>query len=120
MFSTLLSSLFSRRAQAQDTPSEDDFEFVEPPRLIARAFRRPFFRHGALVFGEGQRLNVAVKDLSAGGARVEFFVRTPLPEDVILCEPSLRLRCRAKVVWQSQGVAGLAFIEPQTARSAAA
>lgn len=117
MLSNLVSSLFARRAQPEAAP--DDFEVVEAPRLIERAFRRPFFRQGALVFEDGQRLNIAVKDLSAGGARVEFYVRTTLPENVMLCEPTLRLRCRAKVVWQDEGAAGLAFIEPQAASSAA-
>ncbi len=117
MLSSLVSSLFSRRAEPETAPQE--FEIVEAPRLIERAFRRPFFRHGALVFEDGQRLNVAVKDLSAGGARVEFYVRTMLPDNVMLCEPTLRLRCRAKVVWQEEGAAGLAFTEPQAVDSAA-
>ncbi len=119
MLSKLVTSLFSRRAHQPDTASNDEFELVEPPRLIARAFRRPFFRHGALVFEDGQRLAIAVKDLSEGGARVEFYVRTTLPENVMLCEPTLRLRCRAKVVWQEEGVAGLAFVESVAATSAA-
>jgi hypothetical protein len=117
MLSNLVSSLFSRRAEPEAVPAE--FEIVEAPRLIERAFRRPFFRHGALVFEDGQRLNIAVKDLSAGGARVEFYMRMTLPENVMLCEPTLRLRCRAKVVWQEEGAAGLAFVEPQAATSAA-
>ncbi len=118
MLSNLISSLFTRRAEVEAAPDET-FEVVESPRLIERAFRRPFFRHGALLCEDGQRLNVAVKDLSDGGARVEFYVRTTLPDNVMLCEPTLRLRCRAKVVWQSDGVAGLAFTEPQAATSAA-
>ena len=117
MFSSFVSSLFSRRAAPEAAP-EEPFEVVEPPRLIERAFRRPFFRHGVLLFEDGQRLNIAVKDLSEGGARVEFYVRTTLPDNVMLCEPTLRLRCRAKVVWQSDGAAGLAFIEPSAASAA--
>lgn len=117
MLSNLVSSLFSRRAEPEAAPA--DFEVVEAPRLIERAFRRPFFRHGALVFEDGQRLNIAVKDLSTGGARVEFYVRTTLPDNVMLCEPTLRLRCRAKVVWQTENAAGLAFIEAHAASSAA-
>ena len=117
MLSNLVSSLFSRRAQPEAAPEE--FEVVEAPSLIERAFRRPFFRHGALVFEDGQRLSIAVKDLSVGGARIEYYVRTTLPDNDMLCEPTLRLRCRAKVVWQTEGAAGLAFIEPQAASSAA-
>lgn len=94
-------------------PQEETFEVVEPPKLMARAFRRPFFRHGALMFEDGQRLDVAVKDLSVGGARIEYYLRTELPENVLLCEPTLRLRCRAKVVWQIEGAAGLCFVQAQ-------
>jgi hypothetical protein len=119
MLSNFVASLLSRRAQVETEAPASDFEVVESPRLMERAFRRPFFRHGALLFEDGQRLNIAVKDLSEGGARVEFYVRTTLPENVMLCEPTLRLRCRAKVVWQIEGAAGLAFIEPQVASSAA-
>ena len=118
MLSNLITALLSRQS-AKPVPATDEFELVEPPRLIERAFRRPFFRHGALLFEDGQRLNVAVKDLSAGGARVEFYLRATLPENVLLCEPTLRLRCRAKVVWQEDGAAGLAFQEPQACTSAA-
>jgi hypothetical protein len=118
MFSNLVSSLLSRR-QHEAALASEDFEVVEAPKLMERAFRRPFFRHGALLFEDGQRLNIAVKDLSVGGARVEFYVRQTLPDNVLLCEPTLRLRCRAKVVWQTEGAAGLAFIEPHVASSAA-
>jgi len=117
MLSKLISSLFSRPAQPE--AAAEEFEVVEAPRLMERAFRRPFFRHGALVFKDGQRLNIAVKDLSEGGARVEFYMRTTLPENVMLCEPTLRLRCHAKVVWQTENAAGLSFTEPHAASSAA-
>lgn len=116
--SNIISSLLQRRAEPETAP-EEPFEVVESPRLIERAFRRPFFRHGALVFEDGQRLNVAVKDLSEGGARVEYYVRTTLPDVVMLCEPTLRLRCKARVVWQSDGAAGLAFTQPKAETSAA-
>lgn len=119
MFSKFFSFLRSQPASHDGEAVNDDFELVAPPRLIERAFRRPFFRHGALLFEDGQRLNIAVKDLSPGGARVEFYVRTTLPENVMLCEPTLRLRCRAKVVWQMEGAAGLAFLERAPASSAA-
>ena len=119
MLSKLVSALSSRRARDQTAVAPEEFEIVEPPQLIERAFRRPFFRRGVLVFEDAQRVEIAVKDLSAGGARVEFCLRAPLPENVMLCEPTLRLRCRAKVVWQTEGAAGLAFIDPPAASSAA-
>lgn len=57
----------------------------------------------------GERLSVAIKNLSESGARVEYFVRRELPAFVVLIEPVLRIKHRARVVWQRDGVAGLAF-----------
>lgn len=112
--SAFAASLLQREQPGAAQP-EEAFEVVEPPKLIARAFRRPFFRHGSLMFEDGQRIDVAVKDLSIGGARIEYYVRAELPERVLLCEPTLRLRCRARVVWQIEGAAGLSFVGTQTA-----
>jgi hypothetical protein len=109
-----IAAALTGRAPAQ-TETAEEFEVVEPPKLMARAFRRPFFRHGSLLLEDGQRIDVAVKDLSVGGARVEYYVRTELPERVLLCEPTLRLRCRAKVVWQIEGAAGLCFVQENSA-----
>ena len=111
--SALAAALTGRGAEPTETAEE--FEVVEPPKLIQRAFRRPFFRHGSLLLRDGQRIDVAVKDLSVGGARIEYYVRTELPEDVLLCEPTLRLRCRAKVIWQIEGAAGLCFVQEKSA-----
>src|ERR1700741_676559 len=74
-----------------------------------RSPRQPVFRNGTLIFEDGDRLAVVIKDLSDGGARVEFFVNRPLPETMILSEPTLKLRRRACVVWQRDGAAGLVF-----------
>jgi hypothetical protein len=68
------------------------------------------FRNGALAYGSGHRMAVVIKDLSDTGARVEFFQKVTLPIMVTLTEPTLRLRRLAHVVWQIDGVAGLAFI----------
>ncbi|MGQ0531697.1 MAG: hypothetical protein ACT4OF_03275 [Caulobacteraceae bacterium] len=42
---------------------------------------------------------------------MEYFTRRDLPETVILVEPTLRIKSRAGVVWQGDGVAGLAFVD---------
>lgn len=70
------------------------------------------FRHGVVIIESGQKLSVAIKSLSETGARVEFFTAVTLPPTVLLSEPTLRLRRRARVVWQRDGVASLEFIEP--------
>jgi PilZ domain len=76
-----------------------------------RAPRQPLFRTATLVTSGGARQNVAVKDLSETGARIEFHTRSELPSIVMLIEPTLKVHKRARVVWQTEGVAGLQFIE---------
>jgi len=78
-------------------------------RQIERAVRQAVFRQGALILVNGEKLRVALKDISATGARVEYFERRELPSLVVLVEPTLKIKSRARVVWQREGVAGLAF-----------
>ena len=80
-------------------------------RQVERAVRQAVFRQGALLLADGEKLRVAVKNISASGARIEYFARRDLPEFVVLVEPTLRIKSRARVVWQREGVAGLAFVE---------
>lgn len=79
-------------------------------RQVERAVRQAVFRQGALILADGERFPVALKNISASGARVEYFTRRDLPEIVILVEPTLRIKSRARVVWQRDGVAGLSFV----------
>ena len=74
-----------------------------------RSVRQAVYRQGTLVLAEGERLSVAIKDLSEGGARVEYFVRRELPDFVVLIESTLRIKHRARVIWRRDGAAGLAF-----------
>lgn len=76
-----------------------------------RAEREPHFRNGVLLLPGGQRLSVIIKNLSDTGARIDFFVKTELPGEVVLNEPTLKLMTRARVVWANEGAAGLEFIE---------
>lgn len=78
-------------------------------RLVERAVRQAVFRQGALILAAGESFPVALKNISATGARVEYFTRRELPRTVILVEPTLRIKARARVVWQRDGIAGLAF-----------
>lgn len=79
-------------------------------RQVERAVRQAVFRQGALILADCEKFPVALKNISASGARVEYFTRRDLPEVVILVEPTLRIKSRARVVWQREGVAGLAFM----------
>jgi hypothetical protein len=80
-------------------------------RTEARAQRDAVFKNGSVILPDGARMVVVIKDLNDTGARVEFFARTLLPEEVLLVEPMLKLRRRARVAWQSDGAAGLQFID---------
>jgi hypothetical protein len=75
-----------------------------------RAPRQATFRNGTITYSDNYRLAVAIKDLSETGARIEFFQRIDLPDQVVLSEPMLNLRRAAKVIWRGDGVAGLKFI----------
>jgi hypothetical protein len=75
-------------------------------------FRDPragVFRDGTLILPDGERMSVAIKDLSQTGARIEFVAHRELPLTVMLSEPMLKLRRTAKVIWQRDCVAGLSF-----------
>lgn len=115
--------MFGRRRSAPDANRLSERmrqavarETAPPPaslplrRQFERAVRAAVFRQGALLLAGGEKLTVALKDISATGARIEYFARRELPEFVILVEPTLRIKSRARVVWQRDGVAGLQFI----------
>jgi len=80
------------------------------PKQIERAVRQAVLRQGALLLPNGEQHHVAVKNISATGAGVEYFVRRELPDFVTLIEPTLPIRARVRVAWQRDGVAGLAFV----------
>lgn len=82
-----------------------------PSKRQQRAERERIYRQATLVFGDGHRMAVVVKDVSATGARVEFFQHIRLPEEVLFVEATMRLRKRARVVWQEDGTVGLAFLD---------
>lgn len=90
-----------RERPAQRSPAAEN--------TTGRAPREATFRNGTLVYGDGHRLAVVIKDLSEDGARIEFFQKIELPDDVVLSEPMMRLRREAIVVWRSDGAAGLRF-----------
>jgi len=101
--------LTERMRRAVERPTAPPPSVHPLARQIERAVREAVFRQGALILAEGEKLPVALKNVSATGARVEFFTRNALPEVVILVEPTLRIKSRARVVWQREGIAGLAF-----------
>jgi hypothetical protein len=83
---------------------------VAPP-LKDRARRQAIFRDATITLDSGERMAVAVKDVSANGARVEFFRHVLLPQSFMLSLPGMKLKRRARVVWQREGVAGVEFVD---------
>jgi hypothetical protein len=82
-----------------------------PPQAKARAERDSVFKQATVTLDSGARLSVAIKDVSAGGARIEFFQDVALEGEFTISEPMTRLRRRARVAWRAQGAAGLIFVD---------
>jgi hypothetical protein len=106
------SSLASRVRQIADrVPTSETSTEKRIARSKQRAPRQPVFRDATILMANGERLAVAVKEVSASGARIEFVRRVPLPDVFLLSEPTLKLRRRARVVWQREGIAGVMFVD---------
>jgi hypothetical protein len=75
-----------------------------------RAMRSKVFRQGVATLSGGERLEVAIKNLSPNGCRIEFFRQTTLTPTLILEEPSIPLHFEAEVIWQGDGAAGLRIL----------
>jgi len=73
--------------------------------------RKAVFREALLTLEGYYTLRAVITDLSAGGARIEFATRVDLPSRVVISEPISNLKRWARVVWQHEGAAGLAFQE---------
>jgi hypothetical protein len=85
---------------------------VETVRKLERALRQPVYRNGLVLLEWGEKLQVVIKNISATGARIDFFRNVSLPDQVILSESTLKLHTHSRVVWQTYGSAGLAFDTP--------
>lgn len=71
--------------------------------------RTPMFREAEMTLPVGEKLPCAIKNMNAGGARIDFFRRITLPNTVYVHAPSLGLDSWARVVWQTETAAGLDF-----------
>lgn len=86
-------------------------ERAPPPAANPRAARDSVFKQATLTLDSGMRLSVALKDISAGGARIEYFQDVALEGEFTISEPMTRLRRRARIAWRAQGAAGLVFVD---------
>ncbi|MDZ4759983.1 MAG: hypothetical protein SGJ21_02800 [Alphaproteobacteria bacterium] len=75
-----------------------------------RAARAPAFKPASVVLPAGEVFKVVMKNVSANGARIEFFRKHTLSKRLYLTEPSLPLSTWAEVIWQWDGAAGIKFI----------
>lgn len=76
-----------------------------------RAKREPTYKQATVQMRTGERLPVVVKNVSATGARIEYFKTVPLSDVVYLMEPTLDIRAWCDVVWERDNVAGLRFLK---------
>jgi len=80
----------------------------------ARAKRQPVFKQALAILPHGEKVQIAIKSMSATGLRIEYFQNRPLPPAMIISEASIPLHVRAELVWQGEGAAGLRIIRPPT------
>ena len=104
--------MFGKKKPAHETfPPPSAGAFGAPPvapALEARPERQAVFKPGSIYLSGGRKLDVIVKDMTASGARIEFFIHEVLPPTIATAIPG-RGKSRARVVWQQDGSAGLAF-----------
>jgi uncharacterized protein YijF (DUF1287 family) len=90
--------------------ADSEYTDVADPKKDDRAKRQLTFKQGTLMMSAGERVDVVIKNISATGAKIQFFKHVILTQKVIMAEPTLRLRKWAEVVWQKEGEAGLRFL----------
>ena len=104
--------LAARLRQIAAKPALQDGEYVTPPpKDDKRRPRRVTFKQATIILSGGEKVDVVVKNVSDTGVRIEFFRRMILTDKVIISEPTLRIRKWARVMWQTEGAAGLHFLE---------
>lgn len=86
---------------------------VVPKNAAKRDERQPSYRQGVVQLPDGQRFTVVLKNVSPTGARIEYFIKNELPDEIVIIEPTMKIRHRARVVWQGDGVAGIAYLEEE-------
>lgn len=76
-----------------------------------RQDRKPILKGAKVVFNEGKGVLVCrVRDMSPGGARLEFAPHTKLPEKFVLYAGSSAPR-RCELRWFKSNIAGVKFLD---------
>jgi hypothetical protein len=92
----------AQRSRVDETEGAASRPMERPPRTAT-------FRNAVVILDSGEKVTVVLKDVSANGARLEFFRQVSLPQSFLLREPLMKLECRVRVVWQRAGVAAVTF-----------
>ena len=100
--------LLFRKPPHAETRADGDADPIERRREP----RQAVFHEAVISLEDYYAIRVAITDLSEHGARVQFAAQRELPFRVRLSAATLRLKCWARVVWQSDGAAGLEFQGP--------
>lgn len=103
-------------------PEGDAANAPQPEPFVERRAeeRKPVFHESVLTLEDFHRIRANIVNLSSRGACVHFSTRTELPFRIRVSAPTLKLNCWARVVWQHDEAAGLAFLpeeEPPAAKN---
>lgn len=79
-----------------------------------REERKPVFRSGRVIVNANLQSQCVIRDISDHGARIVLDGAINLPEIVILKISQLGISKKARVAWQDELTAGLAFIADVT------
>jgi hypothetical protein len=104
--------LAARMRQIADRPATADEAYSAP--TVSPEGRKPrtaTFKQATIQLSTGERMDVVVKNVSDTGARIEYFRKVTLTDRILISEPTLRMKKWAKVMWQTDGAAGVEFID---------
>lgn len=106
-----------KKANAESVLTDRVRAIADRPRASAagvkasRAPRQTLFRNATITLASGAHHAVVIKDISEGGARIEFLRDVPFDHEFTLTEATLKLRRRARLSWRKNGIAGLVFVD---------
>lgn len=97
-------------------PAVSDARIPEPKRRgpPARETREPVFRPGKIYLSKTDYVRCVIRNVSGGGAYLHLEVCQPLPEIVVLRFDQTGVIKKARVAWQRETEAGLAYLKDLT------
>ena len=86
-------------------------ETAEPhPASAGRPTRSSVYRPATVTLPFGEEVQVVIKSISRGGARIDYFQNRSLPDTLHIREASTGLDTPAVVTWRSDHGCGLRFV----------